>query len=73
MFFARPDALTGGTLFETVKYAKPTLFFAVPRIYEKIEEKLKETFEKSTSMKKNISKYFYKFSCLGSKNRKKIS
>ena len=41
LFFARPDALQG-SLVETLKEAKPTLFFSVPRVWEKFEEKLRE-------------------------------
>ena len=41
LFFARPDALQG-TLVETLKWARPTTFLAVPRVWEKFEEKLKE-------------------------------
>jgi len=31
-----------GTLVETLRWVRPTVFFAVPRIYEKFEEKLRE-------------------------------
>lgn len=41
MYFARPDALSG-TLVETLTWARPTIFFAVPRVWEKFEEKMKE-------------------------------
>lgn len=41
VYFARPDALAG-TLVQTLTWARPTIFFAVPRIWEKFEEKLKE-------------------------------
>ena len=41
LYFARPDALSG-TLVDTLKYARPTMFFAVPRVWEKFEDKLKE-------------------------------
>jgi long-chain-fatty-acid--CoA ligase ACSBG len=41
VYFARPDALQG-TIVQTLTWARPTLFFAVPRVWEKFEEKLKE-------------------------------
>ena len=41
LYFARPDALQG-TLVETLKFVRPTVFLAVPRVWEKFEDKLKE-------------------------------
>lgn len=41
LYFAKPDALQG-TLAQTLTWARPTMFLAVPRIWEKFEEKLKE-------------------------------
>lgn len=41
MYFAKPDALSG-TLVQTLSWARPSFFLAVPRIWEKMEEKLKE-------------------------------
>ena len=41
LFFAKPDALQG-SLVETLQWARPTLFLAVPRVWEKFEDKLKE-------------------------------
>jgi len=40
VFFALPDALQG-SLVETLKEVRPTVFFTVPRIWEKMEEKMK--------------------------------
>jgi long-chain-fatty-acid--CoA ligase ACSBG len=47
--FARPDALSG-SLIETLKDVRPTLFFAVPRVWEKLEEKLREIGAKSPTL-----------------------
>jgi long-chain-fatty-acid--CoA ligase ACSBG len=52
--FAKPDALQG-SLLETLKEVRPTLFFAVPRVWEKFEEKLKEIGDKAGSLAKSIS------------------
>jgi long-chain-fatty-acid--CoA ligase ACSBG len=41
LYFAKPDALQG-SLVESLQWAKPTLFMAVPRVWEKFEDKLKE-------------------------------
>lgn len=53
VYFARPDALSG-SLGETLKHVSPTVFFAVPRVYEKFEEKIREGLEKSSFIKKKI-------------------
>ena len=54
LVFAQPDALQG-TLVETLKDVRPTMFFAVPRVWEKFEEKLKEIGDKSGSFLQSIS------------------
>lgn len=54
LYFARPDALAG-TLVQTLTWARPTIFFAVPRIWEKFEEKLKEIAATKPSFLQSIS------------------
>lgn len=51
---ARPDALKG-TLTETLKKAKPTVFVTVPRVYEKMMEAIKSVGAKNTGIKRWIS------------------
>jgi long-chain-fatty-acid--CoA ligase ACSBG len=52
--FAQPDALKG-SLAATLKEARPTLFFGVPRVWEKFYEKLQEVARTSTGIKKVLS------------------
>ena len=53
IYFARSDALSG-SLPETIRYVKPTAFFAVPRVYEKFQDRIKEVLDKTTGLKKKI-------------------
>lgn len=41
VFYARPDVFSG-TLLQTLLWARPTAFGSVPRIWEKLEERIKE-------------------------------
>merc|ERR1719244_2556983 len=43
-----------GTLLKTLVEAKPTLFFGVPRVYEKIQEKMMEIGKQNTGLKKKV-------------------
>ena len=52
--FAKPDALKG-TLTETMKKAKPTVFVTVPRVYEKMVEGITAVGRKNSAIKKWIS------------------
>lgn len=54
LYFARPDALAG-TLVQTLTWARPTIFFAVPRVWEKFEDKLKEIASTKPQFMQNIS------------------
>mmetsp|Transcript_3967 Transcript_3967/g.5174 ORF Transcript_3967/g.5174 Transcript_3967/m.5174 type:complete len:707 (-) Transcript_3967:26-2146(-) len=52
--FARPDALKG-SLGDTLKQVRPTGFFGVPRVWEKIQEKIMAAGASTTGMKKNVA------------------
>ena len=50
VYFAQPDALKG-SLTTSLKEVRPTLFFGVPRVWEKIEEALKKAISGMTGTK----------------------
>ncbi|EPQ19040.1 Long-chain-fatty-acid--CoA ligase ACSBG2 [Myotis brandtii] len=52
-YFAQPDALKG-TLVNTLQEVKPTAFLGVPRVWEKIQAKIKESCAKSSSLKNKV-------------------
>lgn len=54
VFFAQSDALKG-SLSQTVKDVRPTIFIGVPRVWEKIMEKLNEKLSMGTDMASLIS------------------
>lgn len=53
VYFAQPDALKG-TLTVTMKEVRPTFFFGVPRVWEKIEEKMAQIGRSNTGLKKTL-------------------
>ncbi|KAM9360185.1 long-chain-fatty-acid--CoA ligase ACSBG2-like [Symphorus nematophorus] len=53
-YFAEPDALKG-SLGTTLKEARPTCFLGVPRVWEKMQEKMKAVGAKSSPMRKRIA------------------
>ena len=53
MFFARPDALKG-SLSLTLKAARPTIFFGVPRVWEKFYEAMMAVGRTTTGLVKQI-------------------
>ena len=52
-YFAQPDAFKG-TLNQTLLDVRPTFFFAVPRVLEKIQEKLESTLSGFSGLKLKI-------------------
>ncbi|XP_048402326.1 long-chain-fatty-acid--CoA ligase ACSBG2-like isoform X2 [Stegostoma tigrinum] len=55
-YFAQPDALKG-TLLYTLREVRPTAFLGVPRVWEKMEEKMKDAGAESSALKRKIIKW----------------
>lgn len=55
MYFAEPSALQG-SLVDTLKEIRPSFFFSVPRVWEKIEEKMKAIAAENGYLKTKIGK-----------------
>jgi long-chain-fatty-acid--CoA ligase ACSBG len=55
-WFAQPDALKG-TLTTTLKEVRPTFFFGVPRVWEKVQEKMVQMGRETKGILKIISTY----------------
>lgn len=56
VYFAQPDALQG-SLVETLQEIRPTIFFSVPRVWEKIEEKMKSVAANNGFLKTAIANW----------------
>lgn len=54
IYFAKRDALQG-SLVETLQWCRPTLFLAVPRVWEKFEDKLKAIAASKPAILQSIS------------------
>ncbi|XP_058514042.1 long-chain-fatty-acid--CoA ligase ACSBG2 isoform X4 [Ochotona princeps] len=52
-YFAQTDALKG-SLIGTLQEVKPTAFLGVPRIWEKMQETIRQSVSKSSSLKKKV-------------------
>ena len=55
--FARPYDLKVGTISDRLKTVKPTIFLGVPRVWEKIAEKMMAIGKSTTGMKLKIAKW----------------
>jgi long-chain-fatty-acid--CoA ligase ACSBG len=58
VYFAQPDVLQG-TLIQTLQEVRPTVFFAVPRIWEKIYDKMMEMSKSNSGIKNKIGTFFF--------------
>jgi len=56
VYFAQPDALKG-SLVDTLREVRPTTFFGVPRVWEKIYEKMKEVGKSTRGLKLTIANW----------------
>lgn len=54
-FFARPYDLKAGTIGDRLRAVKPTMFLGVPRVWEKIMEKLQAKARETKGLKKQIA------------------
>jgi len=58
LFFAKHDALRG-SLLNTLIEVRPTFFLAVPRVYEKIQEKILSIISKQSKMAQRIAQWAF--------------
>ncbi|XP_027523944.1 long-chain-fatty-acid--CoA ligase ACSBG2 isoform X2 [Corapipo altera] len=56
VYFAQPDALKG-SLVETLREVRPTAFLGVPRVWEKMEEKMKSIGMKSSALRRKVASW----------------
>jgi long-chain-fatty-acid--CoA ligase ACSBG len=61
VYFADPNVFKG-TLTRTLAFAQPTIFFAVPRVWEKLEERISQSFLNLSGFKAMLFKWARKFS-----------
>ena len=68
IYFADPDALKG-SLVNTLKEVKPTGFLGVPRVYEKIKERMEESAAGISGLKKTLVRWAKEKGLAGNRNR----
>ncbi|RNA00070.1 long-chain-fatty-acid-- ligase ACSBG2 [Brachionus plicatilis] len=59
VYFAQPDALKG-SLNDTMRQVRPTYFFGVPRVWEKIQEKVQSNLNNLTGIKLSLFQWAQK-------------
>ena len=64
---AKPDALKG-SIVNTLRSVRPTIFFSVPRVWEKIEEGMKKKAKNNSIIKKYIATWAKSVGSNGTKN-----
>ncbi|TRY98417.1 hypothetical protein DNTS_017963 [Danionella cerebrum] len=55
-YFAQPDALKG-SLANTLREVRPTAFLGVPRVWEKMQEKMKSIGAKSSTVRRKVASW----------------
>ncbi|XP_031430179.1 long-chain-fatty-acid--CoA ligase ACSBG2 isoform X2 [Clupea harengus] len=55
-YFAQPDALKG-SLANTLREIRPTAFMGVPRVWEKMQEKMKSVGAKSSTVRRKVASW----------------
>eukprot|EP00800_Vazella_pourtalesii_P020730 TRINITY_DN745_c0_g1_i1.p1 TRINITY_DN745_c0_g1~~TRINITY_DN745_c0_g1_i1.p1 ORF type:complete len:737 (+),score=147.28 TRINITY_DN745_c0_g1_i1:72-2282(+) len=70
VWVAGKDALKGG-LAKTLQEVRPTFFFGVPRVWEKVEERIKSELAKSTGFKAKIASWGMEKGKIGNANKQK--
>ncbi|XP_062888157.1 long-chain-fatty-acid--CoA ligase ACSBG2 isoform X1 [Mobula hypostoma] len=55
-YFAQPDALKG-SLVNTMREVRPTAFMGVPRVWEKMQEKMKTVSAKSSTVRRKVASW----------------
>ncbi|XP_029017711.1 long-chain-fatty-acid--CoA ligase ACSBG2-like [Betta splendens] len=74
IYFAEPDALKG-SLVTTLKEARPTCFLGVPRVWEKMQEKMKAAGAKGSPLRKKVADWAksiglqYNYSAMNGENQ----
>jgi len=56
VYFAEPSALQG-TLIQTLQEVRPKIFFSVPRVWEKIYDKMMEIAKSNGAIKTRLGNY----------------